>query len=132
MLIPAAVLVLVILGAIAVDSSLAFLGQRELNTFTTQAANDAAAASLDQGAFYNQGRIAIDPQRADDVVASLRRNIGSSVHDVHVTVTATGNQITVSADGTVDDLFATVLPGARHQWHVRASSSATVRQLAVP
>jgi hypothetical protein len=132
MLVPAAVLVLVVLGSIAVDSSLAFLGQRELNSFTTQAANDAAAAALDQGAFYRQGRIALDPQRADDVVAALRRNVGSAVHDLHVKVTTTGNQITVTADGTVDDLFARVLPGVRHEWHVQATSSATARQIAAP
>ena len=132
MLVPAAVLVLVILGSIAVDSSLAFLGQRELSSFTTQAANDAAAAALDQSAFYTQDRVVIDPRRADDVVATLRRNIGGAVHDVHITVTTAGNQITITADGTVDDLFARVLPGVRHVWHVRAASSATARQLALP
>jgi hypothetical protein len=132
MLVPAAVLVLVILASISVDSSLAFLGQRELNSFTTQAANDAAAAGLDQAAFYDHGRIAIDPQRADDIAALLRRNVGSGVHDVHVSVTTTGNQVTVEADGVVDDIFARVLPGVRHQWHVQATSSATARQLAAP
>ena len=132
MLVPAAVLVLVILGSIAVDSSLAFLGQRELNSFTTEAANDAAASAFDQAAFYNQGRIIIDPQRADDIVAALRRNIGNSVHDVRVTVTTTANQITVRAEGTVDDVFARVLPGVRHQRRVEATSSATTRQVAAP
>jgi hypothetical protein len=132
MLVPAAVLVLVILGSIAVDSSIAFLGQRALNNFTSEAANSAASAALDQAAFYTQGRIAIDPVRADDIVTALRRNIGSGLHDVNVTVTTQGAEVTVAAVGTVDDLFATVIPGVRHHWRVSAVSSATARQVNRP
>ena len=130
MLVPAAILVLVILGSIAVDSSLAFLGQRALNNFTSDAANSAASAALDPAAFYTSGRIVIDPQRADDIAATLAQHVGGGVRDLSFTVTTSANAVTVTAVGTVDDLFAHAIPGVRHSWKVRATSTATARQVA--
>jgi hypothetical protein len=130
MLIPAAVLVLVMLGSIAVDSALGFLGQRELENFTAASAATAASVGLDQAAFYHDRRVVIDPQLAADIAAGLQTHIGSGVHDVHVTVTVDGNQVTVAATGAVDDILAKAIPGVRHQWSVRAVSRATARAVA--
>jgi hypothetical protein len=132
MLMPAAVLVLVMLGSIAVDSAVAFLGQRELDNFTASAASTAASAGLDKAAFYGDQRIVIDPQQAADIAATLQAQIGSGVHDVHVTVTVNGNEVTVAATGVVDDILAKALPGVRHKWGVRAISRATARAVAPP
>ena len=129
MLVPAAVIVLVILGSIAVDSAIVFLGQRELENFTASAATSAASAGLDASAFYTDHRIVIDPERADAIAQAMRSEIGAGVHDVQVVVTVNDSQVTVSATGTVDDLFAPVIPGVRHQWSVRATARATARQV---
>jgi hypothetical protein len=132
MLVPAAVLVLVILGSITVDSSLAFLGQRALNNFTSDAAETAASAAIDPAAFYGQGRIVINEQSADAVVSTLSQHIGSGVRDVTFTVSTVGDNVTVTATGTVEDIFARAIPGVRHSWRVQARSTATARQLAAP
>ena len=127
MLMPAAVLVLVILGSIAVDSAMAFLGQRELDDYTASVATTSASAGLDAAAFYNERRIVVDPQRAADIAQRLQARIGSGVHDVQVLVTVNGSEVTVSATGVVDDLFARAIPGVHHRWTVRAESRATAR-----
>jgi Flp pilus assembly protein TadG len=132
MLVPAAVLVLVILGAIAVDSAVAFLGQRELDNYTASAATTAASAGLDPSAFYTNARVVIDPQRADDIAKALQSQVGSGVHDLHVAVTVEGGRVTVAATGVVDDVFARALPGQHHSWHLRAASTATAHPLPLP
>ena len=53
MLFPAAVLVVLILGAIAVDASVAFLAKRELNDASAALANDLAIEALSNDAFYH-------------------------------------------------------------------------------
>ena len=74
MLVPAGVLVLVILGAIAVDSAIAFLAQRELTGAAAAAANDAAAAAISDQTFYSgqpsarPGAVEIDDEAARRVV----------------------------------------------------------------
>ncbi|MGH9095498.1 MAG: hypothetical protein ACRDXE_10090, partial [Acidimicrobiales bacterium] len=61
MLVPAGFLVLMLLGAMAVDSGATYLGQRQLADALAGAANDAAGAALSDRSFYVQGRIAVDP-----------------------------------------------------------------------
>ena len=127
MLIPAAVLVLVILGAIAVDSAVVFLGQRQLNDFTTSAANDAAAAAVDPASFYNRSRIAIDESRADAVVALLKTRLPRALEQVRTTVTVEGEQVTVTATASVEGIFSPAIPGVARRTTVRSSSTATAR-----
>ena len=54
LLFPAAVLIVLVLSAITVDSSIAFLAQRELANATAAAANDAASRAVDGQAFYRE------------------------------------------------------------------------------
>ncbi len=61
LLFPAAVLVVVVLAAIAVDVSIAFLGQREVANATVAAANDAAGLGVSNRGFYEEGRVELDP-----------------------------------------------------------------------
>jgi Flp pilus assembly protein TadG len=129
MLMPAAVLVLVILGSIAVDSAVAFLGQRELSNFTATAAATAASAGLDQAAFDHDQRVAIDPHRPEAITSALQGHVGSGVHDLSVQVTVDGSQVTVTASGVVDDILAKAIPGVRHAWTVHATSRATARSV---
>ena len=67
MLFPAAVLILCVLGALAVDSANATMRRRELQSSADAAANDAAALAIDTAAL-RAGRTVIDPELARRVV----------------------------------------------------------------
>ena len=67
LLFPAAVLVMMVLGAIAVDFSIAFLGERELAGATAAAANDTAARALSNRAFYREGVVVLDGAAASEL-----------------------------------------------------------------
>ena len=64
MLMPAAVLVVMVLGAIAVDQSIVYTQQRELVAAAEAAANDAAGYGLDRDAFYDRNEVVFDLARA--------------------------------------------------------------------
>ena len=86
LLFPAAVLVVVVLAAVAVDSSIAFLGERQLANATAAAANDAAAVAVSDRSFYEDDRIELDPATVERVavtrtVAALG---GGRHHDLQV------------------------------------------------
>lgn len=116
MLVPAGVLVLVILGAIAVDSAIAFLGQRQLADAATAAANDAAAAAVASEVFYRPGPAR--PAAVDDALA--RRVVDQAlaaqgirgVEDVTADVRTVGTLVCVTLTGHVPYLFAKAVPGA--------------------
>ena len=88
LLFPAGVLVVLLLGAIAVDASIAFLGQREIANAVAAAANDAATASLSDAAFYGSGDIALDQARATDLAEARVRGAldPTRFHDLTVDV----------------------------------------------
>lgn len=132
MLVPAAVLVLVVLGAIAVDSAIAFLGQRELSGAAAAAANDAAGAAISEGAFYRPdggeaaGRIVLDPAAAKELVShalAARGPRGVTVAGAEVNVR--GRQVCVALTGWVDYVFAKALPGFPKGTTVAARAVAT-------
>ena len=126
LLVPAAVLVLVVLGAIAVDFGLAFLAQRELTSAAAAAANDAAGAALSDAAFYGARGVEIDPARAERVAADAvgaRRPGGVMVRSV--TVRVAGPQVCVTVEGEVPYVFAPVVPGVARSAVVRGRAVAT-------
>src|SRR2546430_1436859 len=91
---------MIVLGAIAVDFSIAFLGERELAGATAAAANDAAARAVSNRDFYREGVVVLDLATAREVAtevvrASLDRG---RYHDVRVTVTlAPGGRAVVAS-----------------------------------
>jgi hypothetical protein len=127
MLMPAAVLVLVVLGSIAVDSARLFLAQRELVDAAAAAANDAAGAALEDGAFYRAGgRLSIDPVQATRVAeaaVAARAPAGLALGAPQVLVT--GRQVCVVLRASVEPLFARAIPGAAGARTVTARASAT-------
>lgn len=132
MLVPAAVLVLVILGAIAVDLSVAFLGQRELANMAAASANDAATAALSKATFYQgrggsaPGAIELDERLARETVARvLSAQAPSGVTVTGFDVKAPGSQVCVTVDGRVEYLFAKAIPGLPHGMTVRGRAAAT-------
>lgn len=81
MLLPAFLLIVVLMGSIAVDFSVAFLAKRELAALATAAANDAATAGADQASLV-QGDYILDEQR---VLAAAQQAVDStSSSSVHV------------------------------------------------
>ena len=126
LLIPAAVLVLVMLASIAVDSAVVFLGQRELADAAAAAARDAATA-VSASRFYAGGVVAVDPDQADSVAraAIAAHDIRGVVLSEPVTVSVAGRQVCVSLTGRVDRVVARSIPGIPRRVSVRARSTAT-------
>jgi hypothetical protein len=127
---PAAILIVVILGAMAVDSAITFVGQRELNAFTTSAADDVAARAIAPGPFYEDGRITIDARQAQDLVAVLASRPGSGLRNVHFSVDVDGPTVTVRATAVIASLFSVGVPGMPTTRAVQSSSTATARTVA--
>ena len=131
MLMPAAVMIVIVLGSIAVDFAIAFLGEREALSLATAAANDAATAALDQDRFREAGEFVLDHDRARRVVDATLSASSSELHDVVVEVTfpvidgTEGVRVVVS--GTVDYVFARAIPGAPDGMAVEASATAVAR-----
>lgn len=95
MLMPAAVLVMVLLGAIALDAAAIRMQSRELRNVARSAANDALGAAVDVDHLRETGEIRIDETLARLTVdeAILRR----AVDDVAVDSVA----VTTEADRTI-------------------------------
>jgi len=139
LLFPAAVLIVLVLSAITVDSSIAFLAQRELANATAAAANDAAGRAVDTQAFYQGDRVELDPY-AVEAVAMERVQLaldGSRHRALEVRATAsppTGPgcpwTVRVSATSWVPYVFAKALPGGPDEANVRATSVAGPEQAA--
>jgi Flp pilus assembly protein TadG len=132
MLVPAAVLVLVILGAIAVDLSISLLGQRELTNAAAAAANDAATAAIDKSAFYRgrsgraPGTVEVDGARAHEVVNQvLTMQSPRAVKVTGFEVHTSASQVCVTLEGRVEYLFAKAIPGVAHGATVRGRATAT-------
>lgn len=129
MLMPAGVLIVLILGALAVDSAIMFLGERELADLTAAAANDAATAALRPETFYECGRLELDAERAETIARTVT---ATRVSDA---VTLTGlsaevnngadpPEVTVAASGTVRLIFTPAVPGSTRTRAVSARSVA--------
>lgn len=111
-LVPAGLLVIVLLGAMVVDSAVTYLGQQQLHDALTAAANDAAGAAIDNASFYREGRVALDGSEAQSIVCeSVQAQRFSQLHDVRVWVTVDGPDISVRGTAVVDGVFGRALPG---------------------
>jgi len=137
LLFPAAVLIMMALAAITVDSAIAFMAQRELVNATAAAANDAATKALSDGAYYEGDRIELSPIEVEAVatdrvlaVVDTARHHGLQVRAIALPPVAAGCSwtVTVSASSRVDELFGGAMPGSRGQVAVRAASTASPRQ----
>lgn len=112
MLVPAGVLVLLLLAAIAVDSAAAYLGQRQLADELTAAVNDAATAGVSDHRFYGQGAVSLDPAAT---VAAVCRSLAAQgqpgLHEVRVAVAVAGAEVTARANAQVHAVFGRLVPG---------------------
>ena len=125
MLMPAGVLVVLLLGAIAFDLSLVFLRQRQASSLAVDVANDLAAAALDEEGFRSDGALRLDPERAAQLGVDLVAvsDLGELVDEVEVQV-AGADEVTVRVVVQVDYVFARAIPGASDGTTVSASATA--------
>lgn len=126
LLVPAAILVLVVLGAIAVDSAAVFLGQRQLANAAQAAATDATSALIYTD-FYGQGQVALDPARARSLASAsvAAQDLSGVSLDGPVAVQVLGRQVCISLSGTVQPIFGRALGGLVRPTTVRARATAT-------
>lgn len=129
MLMPVAVLIVLLLGAIAFDLSVVHLAHRDLLDVAESAANDAATEALDQLALRRDGAYRIDPGlAASSLDRSLARHrVDQAVTARSIVVGPAGDQVTVELERPVPYVFATSLPG-EHGTTVRARATAVVHR----
>jgi hypothetical protein len=125
MLMPAGVLVVLLLGAIAFDQSLVFLRQRQASSLAVDVANDLATAALDEEGFRVDGQFRLDPDRAEQLGVALvaASDLGELVQEVEVDVIGTA-EVAVRVVLRVDYVFARAIPGAATGTTVTASATA--------
>ena len=95
MLMPAAVLVMLLLGAIALDAAAIRMQSRELRNVARSAANDALGGALDVDHLRATGDLRIDPSVAGAAVDEAVRE--RALDDVAVDSVA----VTTETDGTI-------------------------------
>ena len=126
MLMPVAVLIFIILGAFAVDFSAARLARREMIASAQGAAQDAAIAGLDEGAFYDDGSIRFDERDARAQAAASLAVADPTLDLVGFDVEDGAVIVTVAAE--VPTIFAKAVPGGPDTFLVRAQASARLEQ----
>ncbi len=137
-LFPAAVLIVLGLGAVALDTATVFLGQRRLVDVASAVANDAIAA-VDVDAFFAQdGPVAAVPldrgraeRRRDQIVArqSLDRSLSQLTCTIDALATGPPARAEVTCTATVRPILAPLWPGAPPERPIRAREVAVGEQL---
>ncbi len=131
MLMPTAVLVMIVLGGLAVDSAVVFLAERTVADAAAAAANDAAVAALRESSFYRCGALVADEAKAARVAVESYRARGADFlqaaggPSVDVASSPSGEvRITVAAAASVELIFTPALPGTSRTRTVEATATA--------
>jgi hypothetical protein len=114
LLLPAAVLVLLVLGAIAVDLALVQGGQRRLVDLAGTVATD-AVGQVDVDAAFATGQLAVDVAAAQghaDRAAAVAVAGDARLDTATCLVTVEADEVVVRCDGSVGPLLGAGLPGA--------------------
>ena len=120
-LVPAALLILLGLGALALDRATIYLGQRRLSDLAAATAND-AVGGLDLAAFYAEGRTELDDAlgtRRAQVVAD-RMGEDRSFESVICEVSVTGLQARADCRAQVRPILAPFWPGLDERLQIHA------------
>lgn len=124
MLMPAAVLIMVVLGALAVDRAVIFGAQRDLVATAQAAANDAASLSVSIDRLRSDGDIEIDVAAIGDAIDLA---IGVTGPGTALTWWIEGDQVVVELHREVDLVFSPGVPGAPQTQSITARASAELR-----
>lgn len=135
LLFPVGVLAVLVLAAVAVDSAVAFMGQRELAGAVAAAANDAATDALSETAFYGRGAVEVDDAELARVAEERVRTSIDTGRYRNVAVRAEvvrgaagcSWSLRVEASATVGYVFARAVPGAADHVDVAAAASSSPR-----
>jgi len=125
LLMPVAVLIVIILGAIAVDSSITFLAQRELVDATQAAANDAATYGADVGQIRSGSGYTLDRSRVDEAVR--RAFAARGLDRVDLSYEVVGGSLVVHARRRVSTVFSKAIPGGEGSVVVTARATGQAR-----
>ena len=137
MMLPAAVMIVLMLAAVAVDETGVYLAHRRLHAAAAAAANDAITAGLDLDAFNATGEYRLDPAR---VAAAVSRSLGAQQSETvdaavvsapSISVDASGRQtIQLTLTANVRLIFAGAIPGFDNRRRIteRASASVVVQE----
>jgi uncharacterized membrane protein len=132
MLMPAAVLIFLVLGAICVDFGGVYLAQRELANAAAAAANDAATQAIDLAHLYETGEVRLLAETARRVAERSVAAKGLERLDAHiedVRITGGGRRVLVVVAGRADYQFARAVPGGHDHADVRTSSEAEAAEI---
>lgn len=124
MLMPAAVLIVIVLGGIAVDRAVVFGAQRKL-VATAQAAADDGAAAIDVVDLRAGGTVRVDPVAVERAVAAATAPIRDD-GSVTVTWAIQGDEVVVRLERRVELVFTKGVPGAAPTQVVRATARGTL------
>lgn len=126
MLVPAGILVLLLLAAIAIDGAVVWLAQRDLANRAAAVATDIAGAAVDDPTFYGDGDVRLRADAAatyaDLVFSADRLPAGYEGWDAEVVVA--GRAVSVDARAEVRYVFASAIPGLARTAEVRARATA--------
>lgn len=124
-LVPAAVLVLFLLGALTIDSAAAYLAQRQLSDAMAGAANDAATAALSDSAFYQRGQLIVDPTIAATVICqSVYATLDTRIHLTSLQLAVDGRWVHLRATAAIRKIMLNAVPGEPPSSTVRAAAAA--------
>ena len=128
LLIPAAFVALLVLGAIAVDQSMVFASRRELIDVAASAANDAAAVALDQSAYRGSAAPTMSLARAEAAVgeALAARGRDDVVASVRIDDADDGPRVVVRLEVELRSVFARLAPGGYRRTAIRVEASSTL------
>lgn len=138
LMVPAAVLIVLMLAGLAVDTAVEFLSRHQLDDAAAAAANDAVTQGLDRARFDRDSSYTLDPVLTD---AAVRRSLAAR-HDpivddalatggVAVSISTTADParpaiVTVTITGHAHLIFTKAVPGLPSTVTVRSRESATV------
>ena len=110
MLMPAAIVIVLLLGAITVDSAIVYLEQRQAYNVALDAANDVAGAGLDRDRARTTGELVYDPGRVHELAAAA---IDASEVEGLTLVSARpdGDGVAVTVEVQVQRLFSQAFGG---------------------
>lgn len=125
MLVPAGLLVVLLLGAIAFDLSLVFLRQRQASSVAVDISNDLTTLALDTDHLRSTGEYRLDPARAASAAEDLlaRSDLAEEAIELEVAVPS-ADTVSVTLTVAVDYVFARSIPGAADRTEVHATATA--------
>jgi Flp pilus assembly protein TadG len=126
LLFPAAFMIVLVLGSLAIDSGAVFLQQRELAIAAGAAANDAVTLGLDPDLLRDDGEARLDPDRVRQVVDQTlaRRGVLAELIEPPQVVIVDDSRVEVTLVAHASYVIAPALPGRTDGRTVRATVGA--------